>query len=101
MIYDVVVVGAGPAGLSFAWALHDQSQTSADFLGYMVANNLTHRAAYDAVRDCPIARLFTDDCLTTKLVRRTLLRLGNHLPPARRAILNQLTEIPNLNSAAR
>jgi ubiquinone biosynthesis UbiH/UbiF/VisC/COQ6 family hydroxylase len=38
--------------------------------------------------------LFTDERLPARLLRGAFLRLGNHLPPARRMILSQLTDIP-------
>ena len=40
-----------------------------------------------------IVKLFTDDSLFSKLVRRTVLRIGNNFIPAKRKIMNQLTEL--------
>lgn len=43
-----------------------------------------------------LVRLYTKETHTAKLVRRSLLRLGNHIGPAKRLIMNQLTEL-NVN----
>ncbi len=40
-----------------------------------------------------LVRLYTKNTRTAKLARRTLLRLGNRIKPAKRLIMNQLTEI--------
>ncbi len=40
-----------------------------------------------------LVRLYTKDTPSAKFARRTLLRLGNRIGPAKRLIMNQLTEI--------
>ncbi len=40
-----------------------------------------------------IVKLYTKNLRTAKFARKALLRLGNHLKPAKRLIMNQLTEI--------
>ncbi len=40
-----------------------------------------------------LVKLYTKETPTAKLARRVLLRLGNHIAPAKRLIMNQLTEI--------
>jgi 2-polyprenyl-6-methoxyphenol hydroxylase-like FAD-dependent oxidoreductase len=42
-----------------------------------------------------IVRLYTNDILPAKLLRKIMLRLGNNVWPIKRVILNQLTEITN------
>jgi 2-polyprenyl-6-methoxyphenol hydroxylase-like FAD-dependent oxidoreductase len=39
-----------------------------------------------------LVKLFTNRSQPAAFLRATLLRLGNHLPPAKRMIMNQLTE---------
>lgn len=39
-----------------------------------------------------LVKLYTNDSLPAKMVRAALLRLGNHIAPAKRLIMNQLTE---------
>ena len=39
-----------------------------------------------------LVKLYTKNTPAAKLARRTLLRLGNHIKPAKRLIMNQLTE---------
>jgi ubiquinone biosynthesis UbiH/UbiF/VisC/COQ6 family hydroxylase len=40
-----------------------------------------------------IVRLFNDDKLSARIMRKTVLRLGNNIWPIKRAIMNQLTAI--------
>ncbi len=40
-----------------------------------------------------IVKLFTNDKTVPKILRKAMLRLGNNLPPARKKIMHQLTEI--------
>lgn len=40
-----------------------------------------------------LVRLYTHDSVAAKFARRALLRLGNRIKPAKRLIMNQLTEI--------
>ena len=42
-----------------------------------------------------IVRLYNNDKLSARIVRKTMLRLGNNVWPIKRAILNQLTAIGN------
>ncbi len=39
-----------------------------------------------------LVKLFTKDNIPARMARRALLRLGNHIGPAKRLIMNQLTE---------
>ena len=43
-----------------------------------------------------LVKLYTNDTRVAKFARRTLLRLGNHIKPAKRLIMNQLTEIKSV-----
>ncbi len=40
-----------------------------------------------------IVKLYTQNYKTAKIARKALLRLGNHIKPAKRIIMNQLTEV--------
>lgn len=40
-----------------------------------------------------IVKLYTDERPVPKLMRKAMLRLGNHIKPAKKAIMHQLTEI--------
>tara|TARA_B100000378_G_C17762569_1_gene313672 strand:- start:176 stop:559 length:384 start_codon:yes stop_codon:yes gene_type:complete len=40
-----------------------------------------------------IVKLFTDDSFFSKIVRKTVLRIGNNFIPAKRKIMDQLTEV--------
>ncbi len=40
-----------------------------------------------------VVKLYTQNYRTAKFARKALLRLGNHIKPAKRLIMNQLTEI--------
>jgi len=40
-----------------------------------------------------VVKLYTQNYKTAKFARKALLRLGNHIKPAKRLIMNQLTEI--------
>ena len=40
-----------------------------------------------------IVKLYTDDSLLAKITRKIMLRIGNNFIPAKKKILNQLTEI--------
>ena len=42
-----------------------------------------------------IVRLYTNEILPAKIMRKTILRLGNNIWPIKRAIMNQLTAIEN------
>jgi len=42
-----------------------------------------------------IVRLYTNDILPARIMRKTMLRLGNNIWPIKRLILNQLTAIEN------
>ncbi len=42
-----------------------------------------------------IVRLYTNDILPARIMRKTMLRLGNNIWPIKRAIMNQLTAIEN------
>ena len=42
-----------------------------------------------------IVRLYSNDKLSARIIRKTMLRLGNNIWPIKRAILNQLTAIEN------
>lgn len=42
-----------------------------------------------------IVRLYTNDILPARIMRKTILRLGNNIWPIKRAIMNQLTAIEN------
>ena len=40
-----------------------------------------------------IVKLYTDDSFFSKILRKTVLRIGNNFIPAKKIILNQLTEV--------
>tara|TARA_B100001123_G_C15300130_1_gene1020730 strand:+ start:1378 stop:2553 length:1176 start_codon:yes stop_codon:yes gene_type:complete len=40
-----------------------------------------------------LVKLYTNDSLFSKIIRKTMLRIGNNFIPAKRKIINQLTEI--------
>lgn len=45
-----------------------------------------------------LVQLYTKNTLPAKILRRAMLRLGNNLPPVKRMIMNQLTEIQKLSA---
>lgn len=45
-----------------------------------------------------LVRLYTKNTVPAKILRRAMLRLGNNLPPVKRLIMNQLTEIQKLSA---
>jgi len=40
-----------------------------------------------------IVKLYTNDSLFSKIIRKTMLRIGNNFTPAKQQIINQLTEV--------
>ena len=40
-----------------------------------------------------IVKLYTDDSFFSKIIRKTVLRIGNNFIPAKRKIIDQLTEV--------
>ncbi len=58
---------------------------------YTSKHRRTSRPLYHGTN--ALVRLYTNTTPAAKFARRTLLRLGNHIKPAKRLIMNQLTEI--------
>lgn len=60
---------------------------------YQVKHRRVTRPLY--VGTNALVRLYTDDRPLHKIIRKAVLRFGGALPPVKRAIVNQLTEIQN------
>ncbi len=60
---------------------------------YQVKHRRVTRPLYAGTN--ALVRLYTDDRPLHKVIRKAVLRFGGALPPVKRAIVNQLTEIQN------
>ena len=81
---------------TLAKEIKDALQTGSDYAAQTVLQRYsqkhTHASALLFHGTNALVKLYTKDTPAAKFARRTLLRLGNRLKPAKRLIMNQLTE---------
>ncbi|MCV6824257.1 MULTISPECIES: 5-demethoxyubiquinol-8 5-hydroxylase UbiM [Halocynthiibacter] len=92
--YNLGLVGANTLAVEIRKAL-EQGRDWAD-MTVLSAYERTHRRATAPLYygTNAIVKLFTDTRLPAKVLRGAVLRLGERLPPVKRVIMNQLTQVP-------